>query len=295
MSKYQGPEQSNPILEYIRNCPYFGSPYRTLELPNLQNVYQLWNAAKMGGVSFLSLADAPEWFGHSLFTANVKMYTAYRLYSDISNLFSPDPRRPAMPMPLNATYQAPVPPYSDPELQIERYSSFGTFVWHLVGALDVMTMGLAFLYDFEQLRTTFCPSFRPSPIDPLKIYFSTSVKLLRRVDNAALISGQAKPQHLIDVFKKEDLLDPNPANGETSCGWYEDLKGQRHYYTHIGFPMLYMVSGEWRVPEDPRSAAPASNLTDQVPDFCHNLFDNVHRFIGEVYGCTWTDFGLQLP
>jgi hypothetical protein len=295
MSNYQGPEQSNPILEYIRNYPYFGSPYRTLELPNLQNVYQLWNAAKMGAVSFLSSADAPKWFGHSLFTTNVKMYAAYRLYSDIWNLFSPDPKRLVMPMPLDATYQAPSPPYSDAELQLERYSSFGTFLWHLAGALDVMTMGLAFLYDFEAIRTTFCPSFEPRPIAPLKIYFSTGVRLLRQVDKGAPVPGQPKPQNLIDVFKKEGLLDRDPSKGETRCEWYEDLKDQRNYYTHIGFPMLYMVSGEWRVPEAPRSEKPASNLTNQVPDFCHDLIDNVHHFIGEVYGCAWADYGSFLP
>lgn len=287
MSKYQGDEQSNPILKFIHNSFYFGNSRKTLELSNLQNAYQLWNAAKLGVVSFLSSREAQDWFGHSLFTANVKVYMSYNLLKNISNLFSPDPRRPAMPAPQFAAYQPPYIPYSDPELQIERYSSFSTFLWHLLGALDVMTVGLAFLYDFEQLRTTCCPpSFKPSPIKPLKINFHIGVSLLRQVDIVIPIG----PVNLLNVFKIEGLLDWDPATSRTKCDWYEDLRVQRHYYTHIGFPMLYMDNEGWHVPIDARSAAPASSLTDRVPNFCRNLFDNVYRFIGEVYGSAWADF-----
>ncbi len=295
MNIYQGNEQNNPILEFIRSR-YFGSPpNRSLELPNLQNAYQLRNAAKLGGVPFLPSKEAQEWFGHSLFTANLKIYMGHKLLSDIGYLFSPDPQRPVIPAPQFATYEAPNVPYSEPEKQIERCSAYSAFLWHLLGALDVMTVGLAFLYDFEQKRTAFCPSFKKKDgIDPLKIDFSTSILLLRAVDGVAPISGQTKPQNLIAVFKKEGLLICDPApNKMTGCNWYEDLRNQRNYYTHKGFPVLYMVNGEWHIPIDVQSTTPTANLTE-VSLFCHDLFDDVHRFIGEVYGCAWADFGQYL-
>ena len=90
--------------------------------------------------------------------------------------------------------------------------------------------------------------------------------------------------NLIDVFLNERLLVQGTTKGTTGCDWYNDLKCQRDYFTHVGFPMFYMnSSGEWRVPIEPRSQAPTSNLADTVPSFCSDIFDNVHRFMGLVY------------
>lgn len=284
MGKYQGVEQGNIILEFIRRSPYPGHPTQSLELPNLQNVYQLWNAAKQGSVSFLPSGEAQEWFGHSLFTANIKIYMGWVSLFDILNLFSSSPRRPVPLGSHDATYQPADEPYSDPELQIERYSSFSTFLWHLAGALDVMTMGLAFLYDFEAIRTTFGISLRR--IEPLKIHFSTGISLLREVGQATSFS-HPQLQNLINVFKDEKLLDIVAPN-KTGCHWYEDLKGQRNYYTHVAFPRLYMINGEWRIPKDIRSTS-TSKPIDPVT-FCPNLFEKVYHFIGKVYGGVWADF-----
>ncbi len=256
--------QSNPILEFIRS--------QDLEVPNLQRVYQLWDAAKSGTVPFLSSSGACEWFGHSLFTANVKVYLGQEELRKMLNLFSSDPKYPVVPLPQSAIYGiAPSTAYSESGKQIDRYSCLSTFFGHLFGALDVMTVGLAYLYDFKQ-------------IDPLKIDFP---KLLRKVKEASMIAGKSKPTGLIDVFKTEGLLD-------TGCTWYEDLKDQRNYFTHIGFPMLYMVEGEWRLPTDVRSATPVSDLTPSIPDFCHKLLMDVRRFIGDIYYGAWCDFSPSL-
>lgn len=266
-----GDEQNNPILEFIRN--------QHVELPNLQRVYQLWNAAKLGEVPTLASEEARQWFGHSLFTANVKMYISHDSLCEISRLFSADPQRPTVPGPQFASYQPDSVPYDEPELQIERYSSLSALYWHLSGALDVMTMGMAFLFDFQRVDRRY---------KPLRMDFGQGLQLLQKVEET-----ESKLEKLVEVFTSERLLPWNGSSNRTGCEWYEDLRAQRNYDAHVGFPMLYMDDGQWRVPVDARGPEPASNLTGPVPDFCQRLFDNTHRFIGYVFGCAWDSFAPQ--
>lgn len=279
MGKYQGDEQTNPILQYIRS--------KNLYLDHSDEAYQLWNAAKQGvPVGGLQSEDAKKWFGDSLFTTNVRMYISWDVLRKMHHFFQSYPQRPVYPSsPTVGSYEVFVevsspPPYESctpEEIHIERYAAVMAFFSQLVGALDIMTVGLAFLYQFANL-------------DPLKIDFGQAVKFLDRLMNANNLPNQLKPARLISVFQTEGLFGNQP-----SCAWYNDVRGQRNYYTHLGFPLLYVENGEWRLPVDARAAMPQSNLTDDIPRFCERLCDGVHEFIGKVYECMWDDFRQKLP
>lgn len=287
-----GEEQANPILEHIRNTPYAGQPSGSLEPSNQSKMYQLWNAAKLQAAVILDTPEAQEWFGHSLFTTAIKLYISHEWLATISNVFSPNPEPPLIGsnQVQFASYAASPSPYSDPELQIQRYSSLSTFHWNLAAALDVLMVGLDYLFKFEKLKQQFHIQ-RTGDIRPLRIDFATGVSFLQNLHR--IVGADQKPQELLRVFEDEGLLAiRDPQTHSTECDWYEDLRLQRNYHTHVGFPFLYVADGQWYVARDPRQTA---DSLVEVPTLCHRLFDNVHHFINQVYGATWAYFAILLP
>jgi hypothetical protein len=301
-NKYQGPEQDNRILDYIRS--------RGLELPHLMDLYKLWNAATGGHVSFLGTSDAQLWFGHALFTIGVRMYEANQLAWDLQRLFDPHYTKalamphipsaaysPPAPGPVDVTYEAPPEPSvvtrtPDPEeRQLDRYAALSAFFANLVGALDVLSLIIACIYDLEKLEKKHLGSEEIRP--PKKVYFSSVVRFLRELDRKVSVPDVS---NLIACFTKEGLLDFSTPSGRwTNCDWYEELRDQRNYYVHLGFPTLYVMNGEWFISDDPKSGTPPTSLSKPIPTKCQDLNSEVRRFIGEVLECIWNDFRSKLP
>jgi hypothetical protein len=287
--------KDNPILKYIRAQQYSG-PGTNLEIPNLQNAYKLWCVGKQGHRSILTSSEAQTWFGHSLFTANVRQYLAYEKLIHIIHYCSSDkPTIPQYPSPniQAATYEAPVKHLSGDSLQLERYDVISAFFSDLVSALDVMGVGLAYLYDFAGIIT--CLGLQGDfTVD--RMDFGKILSFVRKVSqNAGSNQTCNIPTNFIQLMQQENLHQWNGTTKTTGCQWYDDLSLQRNYHSHVGFPLLYVENGEWKLSADPRGPTPDAVLTDELPSFCQDIFDNVHRFMGEVYGAVWADFSSKLP
>lgn len=276
---YRGPEEYNSILIYIRS--------QGLELPNLMDVYQLWNAANAGSTTFLVTPESRLWFGHALFTVSVKMYEAHRLTQKIQSLFQKIAG--GSPTPTTASYW--VEPKQE-ELWFERYSMLNSLFANLAGALDVLALMLAYIYDFQGLEHAHLGTRKIRPLKEL--YFSTVVNFLH--DLASKTSVPADVINLVNLFRHEDLLSFSTSPGQwTNCVWYEDLRSQRNYLIHLGFPLLHHFNGDWFMSEDPKSATLPTSFSKPLPDQCQDLNNEVRRFIGEVLGCVWADYGSKLP
>lgn len=292
MPNYIGDEINNPILNFIQ-AQINPSSGASLEIPHLRDAYKLWNAGKQQVVSsLLPTPEAQTWFGHSLFTTNVKMYSAYLKLFEISHIFSPDPMIPRVPTPNNVTYEAPAQQYPEPLKQIKRYDVIDGFFSDLMGALDMMSVGMAYLYDFDRIVT--CLGLK-GDFTPDRMDIGKTLQFVRKVQNATPNPACNIPTNFIQLMQQKNLHQWNSTTQKTGCQWYDNLSLQRNYNTHVGFPMFYVENGEWKLSADPRGAAPDANLTDRVPLLCQDIFDNTHRFLGEVYEAVWKDFGHLLP
>jgi hypothetical protein len=270
----KGYEQEQPVLKSLRK--------RGLNIPHLDDAYEIWNADKNGQLIFAGNQQREE-FGYSLYAANFKIQSSRDFLKKVKEWFEPK----TLCMQRYMTEDAKT------DRLLERYTYLGGFLWSICGALDSLAWGIAVIQQVEK---------KGKRINPRECSFGKIKKLLL---------PQADPTQKLDVKKQSSLL-ADVFNKEFSGrDWYLEAKYHRNLQTHAPslFDLAYRNQDGEFLPKDATEspAEIASHLqeikdanrkgdmlqenrlrkrylmSDPVHIWTEDLFNNCNRFIGDVF------------